>query len=294
MDVSGIPTLHGLLPDLLETRLASTGSAAPTFWFERLPAVTLIADLSGFTRLAERLAASGPSGVEELSRLVNVWFGSMVDVIVAHGGDVIRFAGDAPIVIFADHRGSLDERVANATACGWALQKAIASKAGDTPEMSLRVGIAHGEVTMATIGGVEDRWEFVVGGPPLDEMSDALRSAQRGQVVVGASAPSQARPIDDLGISSAAGRGPRSIDTATVPAEGALRPFVSRTVLRFPGRGPVSVGVRAQTGQRALYRRPRHRPRGFRRARTTPSHLSRAAGHRVRVGRQYYAAGRRR
>ena len=50
-------TLHGLLPNLLERRIAAAGEVAHAFWFERASAVALIADVSGFTRLAERLAA---------------------------------------------------------------------------------------------------------------------------------------------------------------------------------------------------------------------------------------------
>jgi class 3 adenylate cyclase len=229
--VSSISTLRGLLPDILEARVASTGTAAQTLWFERLPAVTLIADLSGFTSLAERLASSGPSGVEELSRLVNVWFGSMVDVIVAHGGDIIRFAGDAPIVVFAGDRGSLDERLANAASCGRALQNAIASKVSDTPNMSLRVGIAAGEVTLATVGGIEDRWEFIVGGPPLDEMSKALRSATAGHVVV---APGVRLGADSRGSGEA---GPQPLLRSAVLDDRMLRPFVPRAVLRFLDAG---------------------------------------------------------
>ena len=42
---------------------------------ERFPAAALFADISGFTVLTERLAGTGPSGVEELTELLNDCFG---------------------------------------------------------------------------------------------------------------------------------------------------------------------------------------------------------------------------
>ena len=55
----------------------------------------LFADISGFTALSERLAAKGADGVEELTQILNAYFGRLIEVIVDHGGDVVKFAGDA-------------------------------------------------------------------------------------------------------------------------------------------------------------------------------------------------------
>jgi class 3 adenylate cyclase len=58
-------------------------------------AAALFADISGFTALAERLARSGPSGVEALSELLNGCFGELVELVAVHRGDVVKFAGAA-------------------------------------------------------------------------------------------------------------------------------------------------------------------------------------------------------
>ena len=65
-----------------------------------LRAALLFADISGFTALTERLAQRGPAGVEELSRLLNTSFGQILDTIESHGGDVVKFAGDALLAIW--------------------------------------------------------------------------------------------------------------------------------------------------------------------------------------------------
>ena len=72
-----------------------------------LRAALLFADISGFTALTERLAQRGPAGVEELSRLLNTSFGQILDTIETHGGDVVKFAGDALLAIWP-----IEDRVA--------------------------------------------------------------------------------------------------------------------------------------------------------------------------------------
>jgi class 3 adenylate cyclase len=62
---------------------------------ERFPAAVLFADISGFTALTEHLAQQGPAGAEILTRELNTYFGRLIDLITIHGGDVIKFAGDA-------------------------------------------------------------------------------------------------------------------------------------------------------------------------------------------------------
>ena len=38
-----------------------------------------------------------PAQVDALQRHINNYFTSLIDVVVAHGGDVLRFAGDAVV-----------------------------------------------------------------------------------------------------------------------------------------------------------------------------------------------------
>ena len=58
------------------------------------------ADISGFTALSERLAAFGREGAEELTKLLNQCFGGMIEIIDGFGGDVLKFGGDALLVLF--------------------------------------------------------------------------------------------------------------------------------------------------------------------------------------------------
>lgn len=58
------------------------------------------ADISGFTRLTEQLSSMGRRGAEELTDLLNSCFDSMIRMCLAEGGDIIKFGGDALLVLF--------------------------------------------------------------------------------------------------------------------------------------------------------------------------------------------------
>ncbi|HRQ32148.1 MAG TPA: adenylate/guanylate cyclase domain-containing protein [Anaerolineales bacterium] len=67
---------------------------------EKFQAAVLFADISGFTLLTERLAERGPSGVESLARILNEYFGRLIDIVHDYGGDVVKFAGDAVVAVW--------------------------------------------------------------------------------------------------------------------------------------------------------------------------------------------------
>ena len=75
---------------------------------ENLHGVVLFADLAGFTTLGEALAASGPAGSESLHGLLNGYFAILIDHVVAAGGEVTTFAGDALAAVFAGCRDGGD------------------------------------------------------------------------------------------------------------------------------------------------------------------------------------------
>ena len=63
----------------------------------------MIADISGFTKLAEHYGKLGDVGVEQLSLTLNKIFSVMIDMIEKWGGDIIKFAGDA-IICFVSNK----------------------------------------------------------------------------------------------------------------------------------------------------------------------------------------------
>ena len=67
----------------------------------------LFADVSGFTALTETLSQRGDEGAEELTRLLNRYFGIIIDTIELAGGDILKFAGDALLAVWPCTNGEV-------------------------------------------------------------------------------------------------------------------------------------------------------------------------------------------
>ena len=62
--------------------------------------VVLFADISGFTALSEACLSMGKWGNEVLAFAINTYMESMVKCFNKFGGDIIKFVGDAMIVMW--------------------------------------------------------------------------------------------------------------------------------------------------------------------------------------------------
>lgn len=65
----------------------------------------VFADVSGFTRLSERLARHGKEGAEQLGDLINTCFSALLAEAYARGGSLVKFGGDAMVLMFYDQEG---------------------------------------------------------------------------------------------------------------------------------------------------------------------------------------------
>src|ERR671922_1005103 len=92
--------LASYVPKLIQNRVIADPSPIEAPVAEELQAAILFADISGFTLLTERMAEKGPTGVETLARILNEYFGQLIDIIHDYGGDVVKFAGDAVIAVW--------------------------------------------------------------------------------------------------------------------------------------------------------------------------------------------------
>lgn len=87
-----VKTIASMLPD--EVLKSSFDYEVQTF-----EAAAFFVDVSGFTDLSDKYQRVD-NGASKLSTVLNFYLGSMVQEILAHDGDVIKYAGDAFIAIF--------------------------------------------------------------------------------------------------------------------------------------------------------------------------------------------------
>ena len=170
-----------------------------------------VVDISGFTALTERLSRNGAAGVETLTRCVNSYFSAMLEVIFEHGGDVLRFVGDAMIVAFLvnEELGSPSsweaDALCGATLCAARCACKLAASLGrvqmqpdggvvpcnapvqaavDSATLSLKLSLGAGHLRLFTLGGGgavdEQRWEFFASDPilPAAESPSPVFTAQ--------------------------------------------------------------------------------------------------------------------
>ena len=61
----------------------------------------LFVDICGYTALAQKLGSEGTQGTEKLSQSLDAFFNRAITSIYKHGGDVIKFCGDALMCTFS-------------------------------------------------------------------------------------------------------------------------------------------------------------------------------------------------
>jgi len=186
--------LASYVPHLIQKRAIENPTPIDAPLRESFQSVVLFTDISGFTALTERLAEKGPVGVETLARILNDYFGKMINVIHEHGGDVVKFAGDALIVVWsiASDSGTADsaseearhQATLRAVECSLKIREKMLNYNAEGSPLYLKMALATGQITQVHIGGVFNRWEFVLIGEPLVELGFANHEAKAGDILI--------------------------------------------------------------------------------------------------------------
>jgi len=161
-----------------------------------LKAAMLLADLRGFSRLTDELPE------EQIVDLLNAFFDLVVPGVVAGGGDVLKYIGDAVIAIFP---------VAGddpAPACELALaaaQTALAALQSAPPEIgqyiSIDIALHYGVAAYGNIGS-GNRLDFTVVGRDVNILSRLellCKDVGRPLLMTDAFASEVAEPVFEIG-----------------------------------------------------------------------------------------------
>jgi class 3 adenylate cyclase/tetratricopeptide (TPR) repeat protein len=140
-------------------------------------------DLSGFTRLSERLQAKGRAGAEELVLAVSGVFQGLIRMTERHDGDVLKFRGDALLLFF---HGEDHERRACRTASEMrSLIAATGRRTSSVGPVTLRMstGIYTGICHFFLVEGTHR--ELLVAGPAATATIELESAAEAGQILLG-------------------------------------------------------------------------------------------------------------
>ena len=132
---------------------------------ERREVTMLNSDIAGFSALSQRMEA------EELVDFLNRYFERMIDVVLAHGGNIDKFQGDGMLVVFGAPN-PMEDHAAQALKAARGMVREIDRlnrelvDAGQ-PAISVGIGLDTGYVVAGHVGS-ERRLEFTLIGVPVN------------------------------------------------------------------------------------------------------------------------------
>ncbi|XP_076682511.1 LOW QUALITY PROTEIN: adenylate cyclase type 10 [Andrena cerasifolii] len=146
----------------------------------------MLGDVSGFTDLAEKYTQTGRGGPSKLTDTLNSYIGAMVQEILSHNGDVVKFSGDSFIVMWKLDDGMIMRDLAieaMQTAC--IIQKHFGTyetEVGVT--LKVKLAIASGKTYFTSIGDPNSKSHYIITGRPVWDVKFAEGLCRGGDILV--------------------------------------------------------------------------------------------------------------
>jgi len=148
---------------------------------EKRRITVLMSDLRGYTRFAEQ---GDPAGV---MAVLNDYLGRMADIVIAHGGTINEFIGDAIFAVFGapvEHADHAERAAATALAMQRAMDALNAENvACGRPRFEMGIGLHTGEAVVGNIGS-EQRTKYAVVGAAVNLAARVEGCTVGGQVLL--------------------------------------------------------------------------------------------------------------
>jgi adenylate cyclase len=141
----------------------------------------MITDLRGFTSISERLRP------EQVVRLLNIYFETMVEIVFKYNGTINEISGDSLVVIFGAPK-AMPDRTQRTVACAIEMQNAMVevnqqNRSQDLPEIEMGIGLNEAEVIVGNIGSIR-RTKYGAIGSGMNQASRIESYTVGGQIFV--------------------------------------------------------------------------------------------------------------
>jgi class 3 adenylate cyclase/tetratricopeptide (TPR) repeat protein len=180
---------RGLLDPYVPRALLRHLVEAPESRVQVVDGTLLFADISGFTRLSERLARRGREGAEELIETIERCFTWLLKVAYDNGGGLLKFGGDALLLKFEGEDHAM-RAARSAIGLRQRLRDAgpLQTSAG---KVTLRMsqGLHSGEILLFLVG--TSHREHLIAGPVVSSVVQMEKAADTGEIVISADAASR-------------------------------------------------------------------------------------------------------
>jgi class 3 adenylate cyclase/tetratricopeptide (TPR) repeat protein len=138
-------------------------------------------DVSGFTRLSEKLARQGKSGAEELVTNLSAIYTALLSA-TEDGGDLLKFSGDALVIFYEG-----DDHAARAVHAAQGMRRMLARVGAiETSQGRVRLrmstGIHSGEFRFLLCG--DDHLDLLPAGPGVSTTVEMEAAADAGEILL--------------------------------------------------------------------------------------------------------------
>jgi len=142
----------------------------------------VFADISGFTALSEKLAKLGQIGAEEMASAITTCFSDLLTVAYDEGGGLIKFGGDALLILFDG-----DDHAVRAVRAAHGMRKRLQTVGklvtpGGRVNLRMSVGVHTGSFDFFLVG--DSHRELIVTGPGSTRVVEMEGTAVAGEIVL--------------------------------------------------------------------------------------------------------------
>lgn len=150
-------------------------------------AAILIADISGFTPLSEKLSRIGKEGAEEITEIVNSYFSRLLDIIFMYGGDLFHFSGDALSAVYYGKGKQKESSEIHALLTAWEMKRMLQSfskvktSKGVFP-LKVHISLHTGPVLSVSLGSRESGLHYLLCGKTMNEIEQLEEKGKAGEI----------------------------------------------------------------------------------------------------------------
>ena len=175
------------VPPAVIRHVLAVGPAAGYPRADRLQGALVRADITSVTSGTGQPGEREASQVQEIASAINAYCGKLMDLISAHGGEVVELTGDSMLIFWPGAIEGIQTATRRAAYCAMQMQARLQGQRADgqpSVGFSLRLGMGAGEMASMHLRGKHWRRYHVLAGQPVAQVASALHQTKAGDVVV--------------------------------------------------------------------------------------------------------------
>ncbi len=154
----------------------------PAASWRELEGTLAFIDISGFTAMSERLSGLGRAGAEEVTEVMNATFAALLGVAYAHGGGLLKFGGDALLLLYDG-----DEHGPRAARAAFEMRRTLRAigrprTSAGAIQLKMHAGLHSGRFQFFLVG--DSHRELLIAGPAATRTVEMEATSEAGEILV--------------------------------------------------------------------------------------------------------------